>query len=95
LDGDAVRAGQWLCDLEKSAANKKLANNFEYWRTVAVVRLAEGRQEEAGNAWRRANQLADRFPKWGFYEYDRELLNAVKDDRWLRLPEVRSRETSA
>ncbi|HXR15150.1 MAG TPA: M50 family metallopeptidase [Terriglobales bacterium] len=97
LDGHAGRAGQWLCGVETVAAKKKfpLASDFDYWRAVAAVRLAEGRQQEANDAWRRAKQLADCFPNVGLYEYERDMLNRVKDDGWLRLPEVSESETSA
>jgi hypothetical protein len=96
LDGHAGRAGQWLCDVEKADAKKKfsLAGDFDYWRAVAAVRLAQGRQQEADEAWRRARQLADRFPNVGLYEYERDLLNAVKDGGWLRLLEVDKSEGS-
>ena len=61
LDGHAGRAAQWLRDSEVFAAKKKfkLAREFDYWRSVAAVRVAEG---EADNAWQRAKELADRFP---------------------------------
>jgi hypothetical protein len=83
--------------VETVAAKKKfsLARDFDYWLTVAAVRLAEGRQQEANDAWRRAKQLADRFPNVGLHEYERDMLNRVKDGGWLRLPEVSESETSA
>jgi hypothetical protein len=97
LDGHAGRAGQWLCDVEKAATKKKLSSpgDFDYWRTVTAVRLAQGRQEEADEAWRRASHLAGRFPNVGLYAYERDLLNAVKDGAWLRTPEVASGAASA
>jgi hypothetical protein len=90
LDGHAGRAGNWLLDTEKAAAKKKfpLVREFDYWRAVTAVRRAEGRNEEADNAWQRAKVLADRFPNVGVYEYDRDLLHAVKGLHWLQPPEV-------
>lgn len=90
LDGHAGRASQWLRDAETFAAKKKfsLAGEFDYWLSVAAVRLAEGREAEADQAWRRAEDLAHRFPKTGLYEYQRDLLHTVRGRSWLRLPEA-------
>jgi hypothetical protein len=94
LDGHARLAGQWLRDTETLAAKKKckLADKFDYWVSVAAVRLAEGLDGYAEEAWQRAKELADRRPRFGLYEYERDQLAAVKEKGWLRPPDVTQSE---
>lgn len=94
LDGNSLRAGQWLQQLESPGAKKKgrLKHDFDYWRTVATVRLAQGREAEAEDAWYRAKELANRRPEVGLYAYEKDLLNTVKEGKWLRTPEAMGSE---
>jgi hypothetical protein len=97
LDGHAERAGQWLRDAELLAQRKKfpLTSDFDYWRAVAAVRMAEGRNGEADDAWQRARDLADCFPKVGLYEYERDVLDTVRERNWLRPCEADLEQASA
>ncbi len=89
LDGHAGRASQWLRDTEALAASKKhhLMSEFDYWLSVAAVRRVENRDAEAEDAWGRAKYLADRRPKVGLYDYERDLVDRVRGNGWLRPPE--------
>src|SRR5262249_34655514 len=90
LDGNAIRAGEWLRGAEKLAALKKisLTRESDYWRAVTAVREAEGLRDEADDAYRRATQLLALKPSTGLYQAERELLDTVHNGGWLRPPDV-------
>ena len=85
LDGNASRAADWLRRAEELAAKRKtpLSGEFEYWLAVAAVREASGEPGQADDAYRQAEQLARRRPPHGLYEYERELLEAVRKANWV------------
>jgi len=87
LDGHSDRAEKWLQDTETFAGKKlsQLTSKLDYWKCVAAVRMTEGREIEAADAWRRAKNLADRAPATGLYDSERALLEKVNQRTWLQM----------
>jgi hypothetical protein len=86
LDGDAERAGKWLRDAEQLAVARKypLAGDCDYWRALTAVREAEGQSRQAEEAYQRAQQLLEKKPVTGLYQFERELLQTVRKGEWVR-----------
>jgi Peptidase family M50 len=86
LDGDAERAGKWLRDAEQLAATRKypLAGDSDYWRALTAVREAEGQNRQAEEAYQQAQQLLEKKPATGLYQFERELLQTVRKGEWVR-----------
>ncbi len=87
LDGNAVRAADWLCGVEKFGAERKfpLAGNFDYWIAVTALRVAaSATRDEVDEAYNRAFELVERKALTGLYQYERELLQNVRAREWVR-----------
>jgi hypothetical protein len=91
LDGDAGRAGEWLRGAEQLAAAKKtpLHEESDYWRATAAVRQAEGLSGQAEEAYHQAQQYLAKKPHTGLYQFERELLQKVRERDWVRSPSDR------
>jgi hypothetical protein len=96
LDGNASRAGEWLRNTEQFAAVKKtpLTSQSDYWRAVTAVREAEGRKDQAAEAYRQAMEILATKPTAGLWQFERELLQTVRKGEWVRPADVPS-EASA
>ena len=68
VGGDAVAAREWWRRME---AKKPTRFNEDYWRAYSALCLIEGRIEEANEAWKKCNALAQQLPAAGAYEFDR------------------------
>jgi Peptidase family M50 len=86
LDGDAGRAGEWLRGAEQLAATRRypLTGESDYWRALTAVREAEGQSHQAEVAYQQAKQLLARKPVAGLYQFERELLQMVRNGQWVR-----------
>jgi len=65
---DAVAAREWWTRME---AKKRSHLNVDYWRAYSALHWIEGHSKEANEAWSKSNELAQRLPKAGAYEFDR------------------------
>jgi hypothetical protein len=65
---DAAVARVWWTRME---AKKPTRFNLDYWRADSALHRIEGNLEEANEAWRKGNALAQQLPTTGAYEFDR------------------------
>jgi hypothetical protein len=54
-----------------------LADSTDYWRSAATVRAAQGDLAGASEAWKKGWGMAQKRPKTGIYDMDREQLGMV------------------
>lgn len=96
LDGHSRRSARWLEETESFAKTKKviLADEWDYWRAVLAVRMAEGDKAGADLAWSRARKFGDILPKTGMVQLERELLQAVYHLDWLQRQELLALQVS-
>jgi hypothetical protein len=76
---DAAATRQWW---ERMQAKKPTDFNVDYWRAKSALHWIEGNLDEANAAWNKSNELAQRLPNFGAYEFDRHscsLLRAAID----------------
>jgi hypothetical protein len=86
VDGNSVRAGQWLRGAEQIAVRQKasLISVIDYWMAVTAVRESEGRREEAEVAYTNAMRIAATRPAAGRYQQEIDFLEQVHTGGWLR-----------
>lgn len=80
LRRDATAAREWW---DRMQAKKPTRMNVDYWRAKSALHWIEGDPQEANEAWKRSDALAQRLPYAGIYEFDRyccNLLHRALDD---------------
>jgi len=83
---DAVAAREWWTRME---AKKRDHFNVDYWRAYSALHWIEGHLKEANEGWSKSNELAQRLPKAGAYEFDRHccaILSRAIDEAVARGP---------
>jgi hypothetical protein len=65
---DAVAARTWW---ERMQAKKSVPVDSDYWLACSALNFAEGNLIAADEAWSRGNELAQKLPKAGAYEFAR------------------------
>jgi Zn-dependent protease len=68
LNRDAAAARVWWDRMETKKNERK---NVDYWLAMTALRWIEGDAKAAEEAWYEADSLAQSFPKFGAYEFDR------------------------
>ncbi len=77
---DAVAAREWWTRMQ---ARKPACFNADYWMANSALHWIEGKLKEANEAWEKSNNLAQRLPIAGAYEFDRyccSLLRTALDE---------------
>jgi len=77
---DGVCARQWW---DRMQAKKPTRFNADYWLSHSALHWIEGNQQVADESWRKGNDLAQKLPKAGCYEFDRHcfaLLRQAMDE---------------
>jgi hypothetical protein len=65
---DAAGARQWW---DRMQAKKPKRFNADYWLSHSALHWIEGDQQAADESWQKGNDLAQKLPKAGCYEFDR------------------------
>jgi hypothetical protein len=76
LRRDAADARLWW---ERMEAKKPTHFGVDYWLAQSALFWIEGRKEEARTAWEKGNQLAQKLPAAGCYEFDRYRYSLLHD----------------
>lgn len=89
LNRDARQARGWLDEARKKAEAKRynLKNDLELWACSAMLHWMEGKASEAEMEWEVAWNLAMAKPAFGFYAYERWLLQEIKQE-WVERKET-------
>jgi hypothetical protein len=76
LYGHDLRAaeGWWL----KLQALYGIDYDADYWRARASIMWLRGELEDARHAWERGNELAEKLPIWGIYDFTRSHFAALR-----------------
>lgn len=84
LNRDAYQARAWLDEAQNKAQVKRydLKNDLELWACSAILHWLEGNAGEAEKEWEVAWNLAMAKPAFGFYAYERWLLNEIREE-WV------------
>lgn len=72
---DASAARQWWSHLQ---ARKPVRFNVDYWLAASALYWIEGDLRSAAEAWEKANALAQRLPKAGSYDFDRDCCSLLR-----------------
>ncbi len=75
LRRDPAAARQWWQRME---AKKPTHLGFDYWLAKSALLWAENRPDEAHDAWAKANDLAQKLPSAGTYQFDRYRCSELK-----------------
>jgi hypothetical protein len=77
---DALSARQWW---DRMQAKKPKRFNADYWLSHSALHWIEGNRQVANESWQKGNDLAQKLPKAGAYEFDRHcfaLLRQAMDE---------------
>ncbi len=90
---DAEGAREWWDRME----TKNPAHDADYWLARAAFLWIEGGREEALEAWEKGHALAQRLPKVGAYEADRDKYDLLRRelDAGRKVPELRGELVTA
>ena len=82
LNRDASQARSWLDEARKKAQQKQydLENDLELWACSAIIHWLQGDSSKAEEEWKFAMNLAMAKPAFGFYAYERWLLNEIREE---------------
>ena len=75
LANDAERARQWWQRMEVKKFSREQS---DYWICLSALRWSEGQLMEACAAWEQGNLLAEKLPKAGAYEFDRDCYRQLR-----------------
>jgi hypothetical protein len=76
LQRDAAKARLWW---ERMEAKKPTHLGVDYWLAWTALSWIEDRQDEAREAWKKADSLASELPLAGAYEFDRHRCTLLHD----------------
>jgi hypothetical protein len=72
---DAAAARSWW---ERMQAKKPTDFNVDYWRAKSALHWIEGNLQEAEEAWKKSNDLAQQLPVAGAYDFDRHCCGLLR-----------------
>lgn len=72
---DRAKARLWW---DRAEAKKPKQITADYWMARSALAWIEGKTDEAGSAWAKADEYLQGMPRTGTYEFDRDCLAALK-----------------
>ena len=72
---DARRAREWWDRVESTGGSRQ---ELDYWKGNTAVLLVEGKLDQASEAFRKADELAQKLPEVGAYEFDRWCVDVLR-----------------